>query len=48
MTFNIHAALANGSTVFTATLNYLPRLDEEIEVNGHVFVIKRIRHLIRE
>jgi hypothetical protein len=48
MQFDIKAILVDGSTVFCATMNYLPRKDEEIEINGFVFTVKKVRYVFEE
>jgi hypothetical protein len=48
MLFSIHATLPDGTTLFRGRLNYVPRTGEEIEVNGFVFVVKKVRYTFKE
>lgn len=45
--FNIHAFLVKShKTIFNGTMNYLPRIGEEISVNFDVFRVKNIRYVL--
>ena len=48
MLFNIRGDLKNGYNVFTGTLNFLPRVGEEIEANGYVYKVLSVRYIIKE
>lgn len=44
----IRANLSNGTLIFDGTLSLVPRKDEEIDVNGNVFVVENVRHVLKE
>ena len=44
----IKATLSDGTLVFDGTLGLVPRKDEEIDVNGIVYVVENVRHVLRE
>ena len=48
MQYNVYAALANGSMVFNGTMTYIPRKGEEIDVNGHIFMVSSVRYVLKE
>lgn len=41
-------AIHHGNIVFTGSLNFLPRVGEQLIVGEHIFVVKVIRYNIRE
>ena len=48
MQYHIYATLSDGRMVFNGTLNYVPRINEEVEANGHVFVVQKVRYVLKE
>lgn len=45
--FEVHAFLVKPyKTIFNGTMNYLPRIGEEISINFDVFRVKNIRYII--
>ena len=45
--FEVYAFLVNPhKTIFNATINYLPRIGEEISINFDVFRVKNIRYVL--
>lgn len=48
MVFNIRGDLKNGCNVFTGTLNFVPRIGEEIEANRYVFKVLNVKYIINE
>lgn len=48
MQYQVYATLSNGSMVFNGTMNYVPRVGEELEVNGHVFTVSNVRYVLKE
>ena len=48
MQFYIEAVYTDGTIVFRSCMNYIPRIGEEIEINGYVFVVKNIRYIFEE
>ena len=49
MVFNVHAFLNKDyKTIFRGTMVYLPRIGEEVVVGSCVYVVKNVRHIIRE
>lgn len=46
MMYDIQAVLLGGSNAFEATLPYLPRKDDEIEIGGYVFSVVKVRFII--
>ena len=48
MSFTVRADLRNGHNVFQGTLNFIPRVGEEIETNGYIFKVVNARYILRE
>lgn len=46
--FEVHAFLVKPhKTIFNATMNYLPRIGEEMSINFDVFKVTNIRYVLR-
>lgn len=48
MQFYVKAIYTDGTMVFQGCMNYVPRIGEEIEINGYVFVVENIRYVFEE
>ena len=48
MQYDIYATLPHGGMVFSGQLNYVPHKGEEIEANGHVFIVNSVRYILRD
>lgn len=47
--FEVHACLAKPlKTIFNATMNYLPRIGEEMSVNSDIFRVKNICYVLKD
>ena len=44
----IKGTLSDGTLIFNGTLGLVPRKDEEIDVNGIVYIVKNVRHVLKE
>lgn len=45
--FEVHAFLTNPhKTIFNGTVNWLPRIGEEMSINFDVFRVKNIRYVL--
>ena len=48
MNFNVTATLRNGALVFNGTMGFVPRVGEEIETCGMVFVVENVRYIFNQ
>lgn len=48
MQYNIVARLANGFFVFSANTGWVPNKGDELEINGNVFVVDKVRYKLSE
>lgn len=45
MNFNVRADLTSGFNIFRATMNFVPRIGEEIEAAGYIYKVKNVRYV---
>lgn len=48
MNFNITATLRNGAMVFSGNMGFVPRIGEEIEAVGQIFVVENVRYIFNQ
>lgn len=48
MQFCVEAIYTDETLVFRGVMNYIPRIGEEIEINGYVFVVENVRYIFEE
>lgn len=48
MNFNVTATLRNGALVFNGTMGFIPRIGEEIEAAGQIFVVENVRYIFNQ
>lgn len=46
--FNIKAFTPSGDFIFASLADFVPRKDEEIQIKGHIFVVKNVRYVLEE
>ena len=48
MNFNVTATLRNGAMVFSGNMGFVPRIGEEIEAVGQIFVVENVRYIFNQ
>lgn len=48
MNYNVTAVLRNGALVFSGNMGFVPRIGEEMESCGMVFVVENVRYIFNQ
>jgi hypothetical protein len=46
--FKVRGIMPNGTQILDGTMNFVPRVGEEIDANGYIYVVENVRYIFRQ